>query len=196
MNLNDMNNSGRSGHNLFWRIHKALRACLCDTLMTVGSIDANDQGAVIKALAQVRTMLLFCGGHMMQEERYIHPAMEERNPGSTCLSAGEHQQQERAFAHITVLVADVESATRPERAAALAALYQYLGRFVGESLVHMSAEEIHDHGVLSASYRDDELVAIEARIIAGLTPQQRAISLHWMLPAFTPIERADLLAAA
>jgi hypothetical protein len=195
MNLNDMKDTGRQGHSLFWRIHKALRACLCDTLMMVGSIDADDQGAVIKTLAQVRTMLLFCGGHMMQEERYIHPAMEERNPGSTRLSASEHLQQERAFAHITVLVADVESSSRGQRAEALSVLYQYLGRFVGESLVHMSAEESHDHGVLSAAYRDDELVAIEARIIAGMTPQQRAISLHWMLPAFTPVERAELLAA-
>ncbi len=193
--MNDIQAPGRQGHNLFWRIHKALRACLCDTLMVVGSVDSDDQGAVIKALAQVRTMVLFCGGHMMQEERYIHPAMEERNPGSTALSQGEHAQQERAYAHITVLVADVESAPRAERGEALAALYQYLGRFVGESLVHMNAEEVHDQGVLAAAYSDEELAGIEARILAGLTPQQRAISMHWMLPAFTPDERAELLAA-
>lgn len=196
MNVIDIQANSRPAHNLFWRIHKALRACLCDTLMTVGSIDSDDQGAVIKALAQVRTMVLFCGGHMMQEERYIHPAMEERNPGSTALSQGEHAQQERAFAHITVLVADVESASRAQRGEALAVLYQYLGRFVGECLVHMNAEEVHDQGVLAASYSNEELVAIEARILAGLTPQQRAISLHWMLPSFTPYERAELLAAA
>jgi hypothetical protein len=195
MNLNDLPAPGRQAHNLFWRIHKALRACLCDTLMSVGCVDSDDQGAVIKALSQVRSMILFCDGHMTQENRHIHPAMEARNPGSTRASLEEHDQQQRAFARIGVLISGVESAPRAERAYALAALYQYLGRFVGDTLVHMNAEEIHDQSVLSAAYCNAELAAIEARIMADLTPQQRAIFLHWMLPAFTPDERVHLLAA-
>ncbi len=195
MNLNDLPAPGRQAHNLFWRIHKALRACLCDTLMAVGSVDSDDQGAVVNVLAQVRSMVLFCDGHMAQENQHIHPAMEARNPGSTRASLQEHDQQQRAFVQIAALITNVEAASRTERGFALSALYQYLGRFVGDSLIHMHAEEIHDQSILSAAYPNDELAAIEARIVAGLTPQQRAISLHWMLPAFTPSERQLLLAA-
>jgi hypothetical protein len=196
MNMNDVPAPGRQAHNLFWRLHKALRACLCDTLMAVGSADSDDQGAVVNVLAQVRSMVLLCDGHMTQKSRHIHPAMEARSPGSTRASLHDHEQQQRAFAQIANLITQVEAASRAERGYALSALYQYLGRFVADCLAHMHAEEIHDQSVLSAAYGNAELAAIEARIVAGLTPQQRAIGLHWMLPAFTPRERISLLAAA
>jgi hypothetical protein len=187
---------GRPAYNIFWRIHKAVRSCLCDTMLKVGRVDSDDQQELELVLDQVRGMLAFCKGHLAHENQYIHTAMEARNPGSTHTAAEEHQQHERAFIQIEALVAQVVAAAPDVRGQATAQLYQYLALFVGENLVHMYAEETHDHGVLGSAYNADELGAIEGRIVASLTPQQRGLSMQWMLPALTPQERALLLAVA
>ncbi|HZV65169.1 MAG TPA: hypothetical protein VFG03_09735, partial [Telluria sp.] len=45
---------------IYCRIHKALRACIGDTLQRLGRLDCDDTLEVVAVLAQVRGMASFC----------------------------------------------------------------------------------------------------------------------------------------
>ena len=176
-------------------VHKALRACMSETLAAVGRMDPEDEAERNAALTQVREMLVFCRGHLQKEDAYVHPVMEARAPGSSERTAGEHGDHAHWFDDLDAAAASVESAQRGATALAAAALYRRLALFVGENFVHMDREETENNQVLWRTHSDAELVAIERAIIASLSPQEKAFTGRWMLPALSPAERADVLSA-
>lgn len=174
-------------------IHKALRACLCDTLTRVGRMDSDDAAEVRELMAQVRAMAAFCASHVAHENHFVHSAMEARYPGSSGKIAAEHDQHVQACRKIAALAGDIEQARADERPAAASKLYQYLALFLAENLEHMHAEETENNTLLWSTHSDAELIAIEQAIVAALTPEEKAESLRWMLPALNPAERIGLL---
>jgi hemerythrin-like domain-containing protein len=178
---------------IYRRIHKALRACLCDTLARVGRMDSGDPQEVSAVLAQVRSMAAFCESHVTHENEFVHTAMEARFPGSSEAIAAEHEQHRQACRKIAALAGDIEQARSAERPAVAGKLYQYIALFLADSLVHMNAEETEHNTLLWATHSDAELVAIEQAIVASLTPEEKALSMRWMLPSLNPAERIELL---
>lgn len=174
-------------------IHKALRACLCDTLTRVGQMDSGDAGEVSAVMAQVRAMAAFCESHVAHENEFVHTAMEARFPDSSKTIAAEHEQHRQACRKIAALATDIEQARAGERPAVAAKLYQYIALFLAENLEHMHAEETENNTLLWATHSDAELVAIEQAIVASLTPEEKSMSMRWMLPALNPAERIALL---
>lgn len=177
-------------------IHKALRACMGDTLLRVGNADPADGADVAAVLVQVRELAEFCALHLKKENTIVHPAMEARRVGSTSLIAGDHEHHGWAIDKIETLCRDVEAAPADDAAArdaALHGLYRYLAVFVGENLSHMNVEETDHNAVLWATHTDEEIMAIEHAIVAGLGPEEKAKSLRWMLPALNHAERVGFL---
>jgi len=178
---------------IYLPIHKALRACLSDTLVRVGAVDGADEAAVDGAIAQVREMAAFCAAHLKKENDFVHPAMEARLPGSTSAIAGDHDHHDWAIDRIGELCDQVAAARGVVRDDALLALYRYLAVFVGENLLHMNAEEVDHNAVLWATHSDAEIIAIEQAIVGSLGPDEKAISMRWMLPALSHAERVAFL---
>ncbi|MFO1413407.1 MAG: hemerythrin domain-containing protein [Burkholderiales bacterium] len=180
-------------HDVYVLIHKALRAAMSDALLTLGSLDAADAPEVSDALAKVTELLDLCQEHLEMENRFIHPAMEARQPGSTAGVAAEHVHHEATIAALRRHVESVARAPSAARERAAADLYQALGVFVGENLVHMQEEESAHNAVLWATHTDAELMALEATIKAHVPPPRMAYVLRWMLPAASPAQRAQML---
>lgn len=178
---------------IYRRIHKALRFCMCDTLARVGRLDSGDRNEVSAVLAQVRSMAAFCANHVAHEDTFVHPAMEARFPGTAKATAAEHAHHKYACRKIVALSDAVHNAGPAERAALVNQLYHYMALFVAESLVHMNAEETDNNTLLWATHSDDELLAIQAAIMASMTPEDKAVSMRWMLPALNPSERLALM---
>ena len=65
---------------------------------------------------------------------------------------------------------------------------------MAENFEHMDVEETRHNQALWAAYGDAELQAIEGRILASIGPQEMGQWLRWMLPAFSPAERTQLIA--
>ena len=180
-------------HDLYALIHKALRAAMSDALLTLGSLDAADARETSDAVAKVNELLEACQEHLEIENRFIHTAMEARRPGAAAAIAGEHVHHEDAIAALrrrVDLLARAPTASRERRAAEL---YQALGVFVGENLVHMQQEETAHNAVLWDTHTDAELVALENAIKAHVPPPRMAYVLRWMLPAASPAQRAQML---
>lgn len=180
---------------IYRRNHKALRACMCDTLVRVGALDASDRREVTIVLTQVRAMAVFSSTHIAHEDTFVHPAMEARFPGTAKATAAEHAHHRYACRKIVALADAVHKAGIDERALLLTQLYHTIALFVAETLVHMNAEETDNNTLLWATHTDEELTRMEQAIAASMTPEEKAVSLRWMLPALNADERVELMEA-
>lgn len=190
---NDMNNAAQR-FNIYAGIHKAVRAFLCDTLCRVATLDREDRQATSHTIKQLRELLAFCSDHIMHEDRFVHPAMEQRQPGSSADTADDHLHHARTLASLMAAGDALEYGAPDEKPAAWSRLHRELAVFVGESLLHMDLEESANNQVLQACYSDEELLALHQEILAALTPQEMAVATRWMMIGSSPAERAQVMA--
>jgi hypothetical protein len=177
---------------IYRNIHMALRACMADTLLAVGRMDPEDEAERAPVLARVRFLIALCQMHLAKEDRFVHPAMEARAPGSARHTLSDHGHHAESFVNLESDVAAVENALPGKREAAAFALYRNLALFVGENFVHMNVEETDNNAVLWRTHSDPEIIAIEQAIIAAVPPDMKGAVLRWMLPALSPASRAHL----
>lgn len=169
-------------------IHKGLRAFMAHTLVRVGRLDAHDAAEVAEVSQEMRALLAICRSHVQHENEVVHPAMQMRAPGSCAQVAGEHEHHLRSLNALEALLASV-----PGDAAATHALYHALSQFVAENFEHMQYEETEHNTVLWATHSDDEILALEHRIVGSLSPEDVQLAMRWMLPHMNPAERAIML---
>jgi hypothetical protein len=181
-------------HNIYANVHKALRACMGETLIAVGRMDPTDDVDVGLAVAQVRELLTLARMHLEKEDHFVHPAMEARRPGSAAHTAADHIHHVAAFGRLEDGIAAVERARGDARVDAATALYRDLALFVADNFVHMHTEEVDNNAALWAAYTDDEMLAIESAIVAAIPPDAKALFMRWMAPAIDPAERAAMFA--
>lgn len=188
-----MNHIPLARFDIYHRIHKALRACMADTLLWVGRLDCADPRDVGAAMAQVRSIAVFCASHLDHEDDFVHPALEARQPGAARQTEHEHGHHAATCAHLAALADAVAAAHGAAVPAAAHQLYRALALFLADSIIHMDMEETDNNAVLWAGHSDDQLIAIEHAIVASLTDEERATTMRWMIPSMTPTERLALL---
>ena len=175
-------------------IHKAVRLFLCDTLTRVARLDLDDADDCVDTLRQVRELLAFCEHHIANEERFVHPAMEARRPGSADGTAAEHGHHAVQVAAMRSDCQAMETGTAAARDAAWRRLQRRLAQFTGDSLLHMEAEETANNEVLQGCYTDAELIGLHQQILAAIPPEEMAIDLQWILKGSSPAERLQIMA--
>jgi len=153
-------------------------------------MDPADVAELGSVLGQVRFLLKFCQMHLKKEDKFLHPAMEARAPGSTAHIASDHLEHAAAFSELEAAVVAVEQAADDARMKPALVLYRQLALFVGENFVHMHIEETDHNEVLWRTHSDGEIIAIEQAIVASLSPEDKPVTLRWMLPALSPQVRA------
>lgn len=88
-------------------------------------------------------------------------------------------------------------AERPElRARVGHALYLHFTVFVGENLAHMAEEERVVMPLLQRFFDDGELRELHGRVLAAVTPAERAYSAQFLYRALSGPERRGLVASA
>jgi hypothetical protein len=173
---------------LYAPIHRALRLFMSAMLARVGALDVSDAREVSSVLDQLDALLDMCRHHALIENSVVHPEIEAAQPGATQRIHGEHVRHLEA---IVALEAEVVAVRVFSSATQALRLYRHLALFVAENLEHMHFEETVHNEVLWARYDDAAIAAIEQRIVAQSTPEQRALVLRWMTPALPPHERAQ-----
>ena len=178
---------------LYADIHKALRALLSDTLLAVGRMDPGDAAQVAAASQRVAQMLDLCAAHVRHEDRFMHPAIEARAPGTTAAVGHDHREHERAIAALRALTGRLGVTPAPRRAGLARTLYLQLSRFVAHNLDHMCTEETVHNAALWAHYTDAELAALHDALVATIPPEEMMFTLGLMLPAIDAGARAAVL---
>ena len=176
-------------HDIYAFIHKGLRAFMAHTLVRVGRLDAQDPAEVAEVGEELSALLAICRSHLAHENEVVHPAMQARAPGSATQIGIEHEGHLVAIDQLAQLLEQV-----PGQPAAAQALYRAFSQFVAENFEHMHREETAHNAVLWATHTDDEIRALEHRIVSALPPEEAQLSFRWMLPHMTPAERAGMLA--
>jgi hypothetical protein len=175
-------------HDIYAFIHKGLRAFMAHTLVRSGRLDVHDAAEVAEVSEELRALLTICRHHLDNENTYVHRAIAERQPGACDRIAHEHVEHEAAIAALEGMIDAL-----PGDAAALRRLYLRLSVFVAENFEHMQREETQMNAALWATHSDQEIMAIEQRIIASHQPQEMQLALRWMLPHLSPEERSAML---
>ena len=184
---------GTARVDIYVHIHKALRALMTDTLQAVGRLDTEDEQEFEQVCQRVLRLAEACENHLTHENESVHTAMEAREPGTSMRIAGEHLEHGVAIEQLRQAVAQMRSCHGTARAQAALALYRQLALFVGHNFEHMHVEETAHNGVLWARYTDEELLALNGRIVASLPPEESMFWMRWMIPALTPSERLQVL---
>jgi hypothetical protein len=179
-------------YNMYATIHKGLRACMCNAVVSLGHLDPDDPADVERVSHAVREMLDFCLVHVELENRFQHVAMEKAVPGSASRAGQDHAGH---VERIAALKAQVESMASDHAAARR--LYRELASFVAHNFDHMEFEETEHTAVLWQSYTDAELVSIEERVLeytdAHLSPAQLRTIFHWTILNTNQAERIDFV---
>ncbi len=175
-------------------IHKAVRLFLCDTLTRLARLDLESADECVDTVRQVRDLLEFCENHIANEERFVHPAMEARQPGSANGTAAEHGHHAVQVAAMRSDCQAMETGTAAARDAAWRRLQRRLAQFTGDSLLHMESEETANNAVLQGCYTDAELIGLHQQILAAIPPGEMAIDLRWILKSSSPAERFQIMA--
>lgn len=179
--------------NAYALVHKGLRAAMSQTLLILGRTDWSDAADSADALAQVRELLDFCESHSRHENDFVHPAVEERVPGLTAKLADDHRLQDRSIAVLHAQLAVQEARQGAARIRGGETLYLDLAMFVADQLQHMHHEETETNLAIWAAYSDAEIMEVQRKLVASMSPQEAALGLRRMLPYATPGERAAML---
>ena len=178
---------------LYGGIHKALRAFMADTLLSLGRLDVDDAQALAQATGRVVELMDLCVAHLEHENRFVHAAIEARAPGASAAVAHDHDEHLRETAQLRAAALALQGAAPAVRPAFAHQLYRELAVFVADNLRHMHVEESAHNAVLWARYTDAELAALHDELVASIPPQEMMQVARWMLPSMTPAERLGLL---
>jgi len=180
-------------YNFYRNIHKALRLGHCRMLAAIGCNDFNNDHRTGELLDSLRALIGLGRSHLEIENREIHSALEARRPGASSHAAEDHDHHEQSFAELESLIRAIEVAVPGRREIAGRALYRRYALFAATDLEHMNEEETELLQALHEAFTDEELLAIEGRIVSSIPPVKMMAYSKLMIPALNHSERVELL---
>ena len=150
-------------------IHKAIRYLLYSTALQVGMADFGDSGVASEALDKLDRTISMLKEHA---ERFIHPPLERRVPGIAESFDQDHDDDERLYAQLEQLAAQIRDSKGDQPTALGNQVYTLFNGFIGSYLGHMAREETELEKALLDNFTDEELVAMEQEIMSSVPPQR------------------------
>lgn len=182
--------------NVFNMIHKALRAMLYDTALTLQQTHFARIEETNIALEKVNAVLHMFEQHAHHEDNLLFPKIEQYAPQLVSDFEDEHVTDHALAQQLNTLVNIVQHTADPkEREFAASALSKAFLEFMIFNLQHMAKEESFVLPVLWVHYTDAELLAINQSILAVIAPEEKAISSRWMLRGVNNAECINWLSA-
>jgi hemerythrin-like domain-containing protein len=180
-------------HDIYATIHRGLRRAETDLLARIGATDGDNADAVADMIARFRKFLRLARFHLVDENEFVHTALEERLPGSSARLAEDHSAHERSFEELDGMLTAIESMRADSRDPLVKALYLRFSEFVAHDFEHMLEEETVVLPLMQGMFSDEELVAIEQQIITSIPPDVMLEFIAIMVPAVDRRTRADMV---
>ena len=183
-------------YNSFNMIHKALRAMMYDTALTLQQTDFADVEEAEAALSKVETVINEFEHHAHHEDTFVLPAIEAFEPQLVEAFEKEHVTDlEIGNRLITLLNIYRSLETDEERINCGSCISKSFRDFMVFNIEHMAKEEIEINGVLWANYTDEQLLELNARLTASIPPEQKKAAAKWMLRSVNKAEAIAWLQA-
>ena len=169
-------------HNIFYQVHKGLRAMLYETAILLQQTDfSNDAEATIIA-GRISEVVMLFDKHAHSEDSNILDAIEALEPSAASLFAEEHVKDHELSVRLTAIInmlhAAVNAEEKEELGSALRAAYN---EFVAFNLYHMAKEENQLNQLLWKHFSDEQLHGITMQIISKIPVEQLNAFNVWMM---------------
>ena len=158
-------------------IHKAIRHLLYSTAHQLGMADFADEGIARESLDELDGTISMMKEHPDHEERFVHPPLESRVPGITKPFDQDHGEDEKVYAQLEQLGAQIRGSGEDQRSALGNRIYSVFNSFIGSYLPHLDREETVLEKALLDNFTDEELVAIDQQIIGSVPPERMGVWL-------------------
>lgn len=181
-------------YRMFYNVHKGIRNALYSTAILAGETDFNNSEEFEKLEKVWGNSLSFLRFHGHHEDRHCNKPLEAIAPGSAKHCMDDHKHIENKL-HSLQSTMDKIKVTKDEdtRAELGYKFYHNFNLFISEYLHHMWDEEFNLSKVFMQNFSMEDLLQMEADIVASLTPEEKGIGLRNMLPAMTKSEIAEFL---
>lgn len=183
-------------YNIFYQIHKGLRAMLFQTGDLLQQTDFTNKEEADLVLAQVQEVLNLFDEHANTEDSLVLPAIEIYEPSVVTLFEEEHVEDHALANRMRSLLNIFSEAVFAEDInAAGSAIRISFNEFLLFNLKHMAKEESLLNNLLWQYYTDSDLHAITLQILAKLQPAVMQQYNTWMMRALSNNEIVGWLIA-
>jgi len=182
--------------NPFNMIHKALRAMLYDTALTLQQTYFADQAEAADAMEKMNEVIIAFEKHGMHEDTILMPVIAGYDPAMIASFEQEHKEDlslGNKLRHLQNMYNATESAE--ERIMAGSVITRAFRDYMIFNLEHMQREEVELNKLLWDHYTDEELLEINARIVATIPPAEMTSASQWFMRSINKAEARSWLIA-
>lgn len=182
--------------NTFNMIHKALRAMLYDTALTLQQTWFGNEDEAQTALRKVESVITQFEQHAHHEDTFVLPLITAYEPALVEEFENEHVEDHRIGEQLVHLVHIFRAANgEEERIIAGSGVVKAFMDFMVFNLQHMAKEERVLNPVLWTYYTDEQLLQMNGRIVASIPAPEKAVSSQWMMRGISNREAIQWLKA-
>jgi hypothetical protein len=167
--------------NIFYQIHKGLRAMLYDTALSLQLTDFSNTDDAALAFEKLEQVLSVFYAHASHEDAHILPLLKPFQPALINEFDSEHEKDEFMTHRINHLVQAYHHAAGDAKPHAGEAICKAFNEFIAFNLYHMNKEEEKINPVLWGNYSDEQIKAVQQAIVAGIPKDEMMITSKWML---------------
>ncbi|HMK05030.1 MAG TPA: hemerythrin domain-containing protein [Ferruginibacter sp.] len=176
-------------YNIFNMIHKALRAMLYDTALTLQQTYFADTAEAAEAFEKLNAVIHAFEQHGHHEDSILMPVIEKFQRATIASFEQEHIDDRRMGDDIIHLQNIYHAAqSTQERIVAGSAITKAFGNYMIFNLEHMQREEAELNKLLWNHFSDDEIKMINAQIVAVVPPEAMAATTPWFMQAINSEE--------
>jgi len=171
-----------SRFNIFNQVHKALRAKLYDTSLTLQQTYFGDAEEAETALEKVRRTVDIFDEHAAHEDHFVLPAIEHYEPSLTDAFKQEHEKDHALSEKLRGLLTVYNHAIKQEvKIETGQAINRGFIEFMIFNLELMAKKETVLNKVLWRYYSYAEILAINQRIVASIPQGETDVTSAWMM---------------
>lgn len=183
-------------YNIFYKIHKALRALMYETATEMQRTDFNNREEAEAILNKISRVVDLFDKHAHHEDEQIFAALTQYEPSVVDVFEQEHVIDHELTEKLRAFINMYDSLQTDEEKMHLgSALRRSFTEFMVFNLQHMAKEEETINNLLWRHYRDEEILAIEKIIVDSQEPQDMAFVSGWMMKSLSNQEVIEWLKA-
>lgn len=180
--------------NPFNMIHKALRALLYDTALSLQQTYFADSNESEVALAKIEAVIHQFEQHAYHEDTYVFPAVKAYNPQLAEAFESEHEEDHALGEKLKHLLNIFRACSNAEEKIICgSAITQAFREFMIFNLEHMAKEEVDINKVLWEQYSDEQILQLNAKIVANIPEAEKAFTSKWMMRGVNKAEAIEWL---
>ena len=169
-------------YNIFFPIHKGLRAMLYETALCLQQTSFTDTEDAEETLQKMQEVIHLFKKHAHTEDNYILPAIAAYEPSVVTCFEEEHDEDLKLAQDLESVLLSFKSAyTDDAKQKCGEGLTNVFAQFVTFNLTHMAKEERLINEILWRYYSDAELHGITKQIMAVIQPSEMLEYSKWMI---------------